>query len=272
VEDEQAPAEVEKAAAPVAPKKPDLGLGESAAVKEGAQGIADRLKCRTYSAENLANLVKVLTGGRENCFTFYPSDIVEELKGRGLIESDLSAQLLKVLQDSAPPPAKGAPLPPDQWLAHAQKMSAVEPLDDKPFKDSELTFLKWMDEKGLVAAEAELAAAEAQLQGLVQKVETKHPEVLSGESPELRRQASPSEPKVDEDMAERLEAQHDGDRESKGKKNTSALSEKVVSAQKWEAARGAENREREKEKIAREARRTEARDRKMDSADVGEDA
>jgi len=190
-----------------------------------------------------------------------------------LIEFDLSEQLLTVLNESAPPPTKGAPLPPDQWLAHAQKMSGAQPWDDKPFKESELTFLKWMDEKGLLAAEAELAAAEAQLQGLVQKVETKHPEVLASESPELTRQAALSEPQVDEDEAERLEAQHDCELASKGKKNTSALSDKVVSAQKWEAARGAEAREREKEKIARDARRTEARDRKLDAADVGgEDA
>merc|ERR1719323_2416684 len=61
---------------------------ESAVVKEGAQGIADRLKClkdRPNAAEKRAALIRVLTGGRENYFTFEPRDVLLDLKEHSVL-------------------------------------------------------------------------------------------------------------------------------------------------------------------------------------------
>uniref|UniRef100_A0A6V0E5S1 Uncharacterized protein n=1 Tax=Zooxanthella nutricula TaxID=1333877 RepID=A0A6V0E5S1_9DINO len=271
-----AQADEDKAAAPEEkPLKRDLGLAESAAAKEGAQGIADRVNClkeRSNAAEKRAALLRVLTGGKEEYYTFEPSDVLRDLKDRGLLDGGFDDLLALVAQ--AAPPSKPAEVPAEGWAAGAKKASGIERLDDKPFKEAEGFYLKSVEEKSMAAAEAELEAAEARLGELVSKAEARFGRLNSGTSddfkPPPRRQVSGEEHRVDEEEAERLEAQHDPDahRESRGSKNTSALNPKVVSKEKWESARGKESREREHDKMAREARRAEARDLKQGAADV----
>jgi hypothetical protein len=233
-------------------------------IANGAQGIVDRLKTHPDAAAKRTSLVKLLIGGRENVYTFELSDIVDDLKDRGLIEVAVADDLIKLLQETHPPD-KSASVPPDQWLEHAQKISSIETLDT-PLKEAESTYLKSLEEKRLSATEAELAEAELQLRAALSQVETRYPQVYQ-ESGSPDRKAS-TEPEVDLDEAARLEELHDSDPVSRGSKNTSALTEKVVSKERWEAARNSENRAREKEVKARDARRTEARDKKMDAGYV----
>jgi len=143
-------------------------------------------------------------------------------------------------------------------------------LDDKPFKDEELGYLKCVEEKALMAAEAELEAAEAQLGKLVAQAATRFGDLGGDDDEGEKVPAVAGEVRVDEDEADRLEAAVDpsAHRESKGSKNTSALNAKVVSRNQWEKAHSKEARDRENESKARDARRAEARDIKQGAADV----
>mmetsp|Transcript_36456 Transcript_36456/g.117879 ORF Transcript_36456/g.117879 Transcript_36456/m.117879 type:complete len:351 (-) Transcript_36456:186-1238(-) len=261
--------------APVAPAAPKLAVAaDSAEAKEGAQSIADRLKCikdRSDAAEKRSALAKVVTGGRDNYYTFDPSDVVADLKERGLLDTAVAAELQAIISDAAPTKKR---LPPSEWLVHAQKLSSVERVDDKPFKESENLYLKSVEEKSLVAAEKELAAAEAQLKELLSKADALNlPEYEDEQAAGgLERQASATEPEVDEDHAARVEAHHDAQKESRGGKNTSSMTDKEISCKKWDDAHGKEARDREHDKKAREARREEARDMKSDAANVPDDA
>mmetsp|Transcript_79790 Transcript_79790/g.200779 ORF Transcript_79790/g.200779 Transcript_79790/m.200779 type:complete len:428 (+) Transcript_79790:96-1379(+) len=251
-------------------KKRDLSSYASADITAGAQGIADRVKNHPDAADKRTSLVKVLIGGRENVYTFELSDIVVDLKERGLLEPSVCDDLFKLLSET-PSAEKSASVPQEEWLAHAQKISNVEPLD-KPLKEAETLYLKWLEEKRVATAEAELEAAERKLQAALSQAEARYPQVCNAPSaPSSPERQAVSEPQVDLDEAARLEELHASNPQSSGSKNTSALSEKVVSSQKWEAERGREARAREREVKARGARRTEARDRKMDAADAPND-
>jgi len=274
-----APAATEEAGPEVSqsatPKPRGAEVAETPAVKEGAQGIAARLAClkdRPNAAEKRAALVKVVTCGRENYYTFEPADVLQDLKGRGLLENGAVEELSALLAEPAAAP-KPAEVPAEGWAAGAKKASEFERLDDKPFREAESAYLRFVEEKNLASAEAELEAAEAQLGEILRQAEERCGELLADAKdaePGPAKQVTAREPEVDMDEAERLEAQHDPDahRESRGMKNTSALSSKVVSKERWESARCKEERDREHEKIAREARRAEARDLKQGAADV----
>jgi len=267
VETKAAPAEEPKAPAP----KP-APAADTPAAKEGAQGLAERLNCikeRPNAAEKHSAVLRVVTGGKDNYFTFEPADVLKDLKARGILEAATADEFLALL--ASPPATKPAEVPAEGWAAGAQKASAIERLDDKPFKDEEIGYLKCVEEKALMDAEAELAAAEAQLGKLVAQAVTRFGELDADEgdagnqAPELA-----GDVRVDEDEADRLEASVDpsSHRESKGSKNTSALNPKVVSKEKWEKAHSKEARDREHESKARDARRAEARDIKQGAADV----
>lgn len=244
-----------------------LSLTETDVIKEGAKGIADRLKNNPDAAGKRTSLVKVLVGGRENVYTFELSDVVVNLRERGLVDSTVSRAVLALLEETALAEKSGT-VPPEDWLAHAQKISKTEPLD-KPLKEAEKAYLEWLDRKRLTTAETELEKAEAKLMAALSRVETRYPKVCSEDAPSSPERRAGTEPDVDLDEASRLEDMHSSSKEQTagGSKNTSALSEKAVSRQRWEAARGQESRTREKEVKAREARRTEARDRKMGAAE-----
>mmetsp|Transcript_56027 Transcript_56027/g.157147 ORF Transcript_56027/g.157147 Transcript_56027/m.157147 type:complete len:394 (-) Transcript_56027:100-1281(-) len=261
-----------EAPAPEEPKAPAARApaADTPAVKEGAQGLVERLKSikeRPSPAEKHTALIRVVTGGRDSYYTFEPADVVNDLKERGVLESALADEFLALLKEA--PAAKPAEVPAEGWAAGAQKASGIERLDDKPFKEEELGYLKCVEEKALMAAEAELEAAEAQLGKLVSEAETRFGDLGDEDGAAPQRQVS-GEVRVDEDEADRLEAHYDpdGHRESRGSKNTSALPSKVVSRDRWEKAHSKEGREREHEAKARDARRSEARDMKQGAADV----
>lgn len=244
-------------------------LFESDEVQQGAKSLSERLAClkdRPNAAEKKAAALKVLCGGRENYFSSEPSDVLADLEKRGLVEASLVTELQGLIKNEA---AKGAPIPPEEWLSHAQKVSGAERKDDEPIKDGEVQYLKWVDRSGFVAAEAELDLAEHKLEELLRHVDACLP--VDDEETVSTQVKVTAEQEIDEDYAEQLEDQYDAERQSKGMKNTSALPEKVVSKEKWLAARGSENREFEKNIKARDARRGEARDSKAASADVGDD-
>lgn len=259
------------------PQSRELGPGESAAAAEGAEGIAERLKSvgdRPDGEEKRHAFIKVVTAGRDNYYCFEPAEVLGDLTQRGLLDASSAAKLTGLLDESRQA-AKEAGVPQEKWLEHAQKIAGMERLDDKPFREAEALYLKLVDEKALAKAEAELEAAERQLQKLVREVEARYPQAV-GEptSPTTSPKAAPSagtSEEVVQDIADRLESQHEAQRESRGSKNTSALSEKAVSCQRWVAARESEDRDREKEKMAREARRSEARDLKHGAGDVQDD-
>lgn len=244
-------------------------LFESDEVKQGAKSLSERLAClkdRPNAAEKKAAALKVLCGGRENYFSSEPSDVLADLEKRGLVEASLATELQGLLKNEA---AKGAPIPPEEWLSHAQKVSGAERKDDEPIKDAEVQYLKWVDRSGFVAAEAELDLAEHKLEELLRHVDACLP--VDDEEKVSETKKVSAEQGIDEDYADQLQEQYDAERQSKGMKNTSALPEKVVSKEKWLKDRGSENREFEKNIKAREARRGEARDSKTASADVGDD-
>lgn len=243
-------------------------LFESEEIKGGAKGLAERLaslKDRPNAAEKKAAALKVLTGGRENYFVAQPSDVLTDLEKRGLVEAGLAAELRGHLQAEA---AKSAPIPKEEWLAHAQKVSGVERKDDQPFKEGEVQYLKWIDRMGVVNAESELDEAQRKLEELLQHVEATLPEEDDAAAAGKSGKAASGDQVVDEDYAAQLQEQYDPERQSKGQKNTSALSEKVASKEKWERDRGVENRDFEKNVKTREAKRDGARDAKAAAADV----
>lgn len=258
-------------AAKEAAKPRELVSADTPAAKEGALAIADRLskiKESGDAAEKRRALAKAVTGGRDNYYTFDPSDVVADLRERNLIDAATASELTAIIEAAAP--AKGKRLPPSEWLAHAQKVSTVANVEQKPFTESELTYLKSVEDKTLVAAEKELAAAEAQLQLLVLRAEAM--KLLEDEEGGADRHVASAELEVDQDYAAQLEEQHERHRESHGTKNTSAMSDKEIGCKKWEANRDKESREREEQKKATDTKRGDARDRKMDAANAAQDA
>merc|ERR1711920_149317 len=151
--------------------------------------------------------------------------------------------------------AKGS-IPQEEWLSHAQKMSGVE--DEKPFQESEVQYLKWIDKMGVLSAEAELDAAQQKLEELLQHVDAALPEDETAAAD--WKKAASADQDIDENYAAQLEDKYDPERQSKGSKNTSALSEKVASHAKWERDRGTDNKEFQKNIKTREAKREVARD------------
>lgn len=275
--EEEAPEPQMPDPSPTVPRENDP-LWESDEIKQGAKSLAERLvslRGRPDTPEKKAGLLKVLTGGREYYYTSEPIEVLSDLETRGLVVVSLANELREVLKKDADAGGREGPLPPQEWLSHAQKVSDIECKDEQPFKESEDQYLKWIDRRNVVTAEMELDAAEAQLEDLLRQVDACIPAAATEEQ-ELEevwnRRAPPgAEQEIDEDYADQLESMHDPERQSKGSKNTSALSQKVVSREKWLAARGTENRERQHELKARDSRRGEARDRKVGSADVGDD-
>jgi len=98
--------------------------GEPAAVREGAQSIADRLKRlqrRASAAEMRASAVEVLKGGG---YTFEPLDVVLDLQRRGLLEQGFVAELIQWL------PPESQVLGPDLLNDGCASSS-----NDRPFQD-----------------------------------------------------------------------------------------------------------------------------------------
>jgi len=130
--------------------------GEPAAVREGAQSIADRLKRlqrRASAAEMRASAVEVLKGGG---YTFEPLDVVLDLQRRGLLEQGFVAELIQWL------PPESQVLGPDLLNDGCASSS-----NDRQFQDAEVVFLRSFEERAVAAAESELVAAEAQLTEVV---------------------------------------------------------------------------------------------------------
>lgn len=270
--EEQAPAPV-PSKPPAVEQKERSPLFESEEVKQGAKSLSERLACLKdvpNAAEKRAAASKVLTAGRENYFTGELSDVLIDLEKRGLVEASLATELKGLLKSEV---AKTAPVPKEEWLAHAQKVSGVERKDEQPYKDSEVQYLKWVDRVGFISAEAELDAAQQQLEELLRHVDACLPAEDDEEATgSTEKKPLPAKQKVDEDYAAQLEDQYDPERQSKGLKNTSALTQKVASKEKWEAAQGTDNKKFEKNIKAREAGREGARDAKAGAADVPDDA
>jgi hypothetical protein len=253
---------------PVAPKKAEAAEDNTAAIDDGAKSIAERmkgLKSLPSGADQRSALLKIMTGSRENYFSSDPTEVVLDLEERKLVDPALASDMMALLNDVAP--VKGPALSPDQWLEHAKKVASLQRPDEKAFTANELAYLQHIDEKHLKEAEADLAAAEAQLGELLELSASWYP---AGGSPDSKPAAPPvsvGPVEVDLDKAAVLEDQHEAKKvESKGGKNTSALSPKVVSKEKWLAQRGQETRNREKGVKARQARRAECLERKMQAA------
>jgi len=243
-------------------------LFESDEIKQGARGLADRLaslKDRPNKAEKRAAALKVLCGGRENYYTAQPQDVLADLAKHGLVDAASLKELDALVRQTAAD--KGGPIPQDEWLAHAKKVGELERKDDAPYKEGEVQYLKWVDRAGLLTAEAELDEAEQRLEELLRQVDACLP--VDDEPLAAARKVS-AEQAVDVDYAADLEDKYDPERQSKGQKNASALSDKKISSDKWVKERGVENRDFEKNVKARDARRGEARDSKTAGGDVGQ--
>lgn len=235
---------------------------EAAALQQGAKSIAGRLKClseRPDSSDKRTSLMKVLTAGRPNFYSFNLCDALVDLQQRGELPQALSEELLGVLAaEEGAPGSEGEKITPADWLEHAKKVSHLKRLDDAPFKDVECLYLGSLDGRCLADAEAELEAAEAQLEAAVCLATEAYcgREVLEAEV----KAPAQAQVEIDEDRAADLVKA--GKKEHKGSKNTSQLSEKVVSCQKWLAARSSEGRARESQKKAKDLLRAGQRDGK----------
>lgn len=257
---------------PVAKTPEELAAADSAVVAEGAQGIADRLKVfkeLPNASDKLASLLKVVTGGRAETFTFEPATVVKDLKDRGLCDGHLASELLGALTEAAPA-KKGTPVPPEEWLEHAKSISAVERKDAEPFKASEITYLQWVEDKDLQAAESQLEAAEKQLEEALSNAVKQYPDTFKEESSPAQQAPSGPQNEVDDDDAQAMEDKAALDKDSKGAKNYSQVSDKAHSREKWEKEHSQEARDREGQAKARDNRRTEARDLKYE--DQNQDA
>lgn len=243
---------------------------DAAVVKQGAQGIATRLEsiaARPNPKEKRSALQRTLIGGRAGYYRFTPKEILDDLKERGVLDDKLHGEFRSLLKDQDA--TKGSSVPPEEWLTHAQKMRSVERVDDQPFREVEFQYFRSVDEKALIDAEAELDVAEDKLRKALQNVDARWPSDQN-QRPNPKSVKS-QEPDIDFEYAERLQVQLGPNRDNRGSKNTSALSEKVVSSEKWLAARDAESRDREHQKKVRDTGRSEARDRKHGAADVADD-
>eukprot|EP00930_Biecheleria_cincta_P019118 TRINITY_DN14689_c0_g1_i1.p1 TRINITY_DN14689_c0_g1~~TRINITY_DN14689_c0_g1_i1.p1 ORF type:complete len:438 (-),score=137.83 TRINITY_DN14689_c0_g1_i1:61-1374(-) len=254
----------EEAPAPAAAATTRDAEKEAAALQQGAKSIAGRLKClseRPDSSDKRASLMKVLTAGRPNFYSFNFCDALVDLQQRGELSQAMAEELLGVLasEDSA---GEGEKLTPADWLEHAKKVSHLKRLDDAPFKDVECLYLGSLDGRVLAEAEAELEAAEAQLEAAVCLATEAYcgREVLEAEA-KAPADTPASQVEIDEDRAADM-IKAGKVKEHKGVKNTSALPEKVVSCQKWLAARASESRARDAQKKAKDLLRAKQRDGK----------
>lgn len=235
---------------------------EAAALQQGAKSIASRLKClseRPDSSDKRTSLLKVLTAGRPNFYSFNLCDALVDLQQRGELPQALAEELLEVLAAEGSPGSEGEKLTPADWLEHAKKVSHLKRLDDAPFKDVECLYLGSLDGRSLADAEAELEAAEAQLEAAVCAATEAYcgREVLEAE---VKADTPASQVDIDEDRA--ADMVKAGKVKDKGVKNASTLSEKVISSQKWLAARASEGRARESQKKAKDLLRAGQRDGK----------
>lgn len=258
-----------KAAAPAAP--------EVETVQDGAKHIAERLKSihdreGQHGKESLRKaVVKVVTCGRENYYTFKPEEVINDLKRRGLLDDALSKEFLGLLGDAAAA-TPAAPVPLEKWLETAKKVSTLQRKDDLPFKDVEAAYLGFLDGRTLALSEAELEAAEAQLEAALeaqQQATARYEEAWarSGLDQAAMEATEKAEFNLSMEEAEHFDAEHSHDKfESHGTKNAGALPDKVVSRDRWLAARNSEERAREAQKKQREVGRSNARDAKQEAA------
>mmetsp|Transcript_44219 Transcript_44219/g.82710 ORF Transcript_44219/g.82710 Transcript_44219/m.82710 type:complete len:441 (+) Transcript_44219:63-1385(+) len=261
--------------APV-PKAPDAPASPET-LQHGAQQLAARLKSvhdrETCAAEKRAAVLRVVTCGRESYYTFKPQDVVTDLEVRGLIDKQLAGEFTALIQDETLKPVSHQ-LPFAEWLEHAKKVSHMERLDDAPFKADEAAYLGHLDGRKLAIAEAELEAAEAQLElamKAAQDASTRYEQavVASGIDHATLEETEQADFDLSVNEAERFDAEHSHDKfESHGSKNAGALPDKVVSRDRWLAARNTEERAREAQKKARDVGRNSARDAKFEAAEV----
>ena len=131
-----------------------------------------------------------------------------------------------------------------------------------------------LDGRQLAVAEAELEAAEAQLEiamKAAQAASTRYEQAVaaSGIDHATLEETEQADFDLSVNEAERFDAEHSHDKfESHGSKNAGALPDKVVSRDRWLAARSTEERAREAHKKARDVGRISARDAKLEAAEV----
>lgn len=194
-----------------------------------------------------------------------------DLKRRGLLDDALSKEFLGLLADAAAA-TPAAPVPLEKWLETAKKVSTLQRKDDLPFKDVEAAYLGFLDGRTLALSEAELEAAEAQLEAALeaqQQATARYEEAWarSGLDQAAMEATEKAEFNLSMEEAEHFDAEHSHDKfESHGTKNAGALPDKVVSRDRWLAARNSEERAREAQKKQREVGRSNARDAKQEAA------
>mmetsp|Transcript_40054 Transcript_40054/g.95669 ORF Transcript_40054/g.95669 Transcript_40054/m.95669 type:complete len:439 (-) Transcript_40054:258-1574(-) len=257
--------------------RPPAASASPEAVLNGAQNLAARLKSvhdrETSAVDKRQALLKVVTCGRENYYTFKPEDVVSDLKQRGLIDEKLAAEFAGLIKDETLKPTVHQ-IPFEEWLDRAKKVSHMERLDDVPFKADEAAYLGHLDGRQLAVAEAELEAAEAQLEIAMKAAadaSTRYEQAVaaSGIDHSTLEETEQADFDLSVNEAERFDAEHSHDKfESHGSKNAGALPDKVVSRDRWLAARSTEERAREAQKKARDVGRTHARDAKVEAAEV----
>eukprot|EP00439_Symbiodinium_sp_Y106_P046411 s4461_g5.t3 len=255
----EAAAPKESAPAP----RPPAASASPEAVLHGAQNLAARLKSvhdrETSAVDKRQALLKVVTCGRENYYTFKPEDVVSDLNQRGLIDEKLATEFAGLIKDETLKPTVHQ-IPFEEWLDRAKK--------DVPFKADEAAYLGHLDGRQLAVAEAELEAAEAQLEIAMKAAadaSTRYEQAVaaSGIDHATLEQTEQADFDLSVNEAERFDAEHSHDKfESHGSKNAGALPDKVVSRDRWLAARSTEERAREAQKKARDVGRSHARDAK----------
>jgi len=265
-----------KAAEPVAPKKPEpVAAPNAETVEDGAKHLAERLKSihdreGQHGKESLHKAVtKVVTAGRENYYTFRPEEVIHDLKRRGYLDDGLVKEFLGLLADDTLKKTSAAPVPLAEWLEKAKKVSHLQRKDDLPFKDVEAAYLGFLDGRTLALSEAELEAAEAQLEVALaaQQQATDRYEEAWARSGIDQAATEKAEFNLSMEEAEHFDAEHSHDKfESHGTKNAGALPDKVVSRDRWLAARNTEERAREATKKQRDVGRSSARDAKQEAA------
>ncbi|CAK9029732.1 Uncharacterized protein SCF082_LOCUS18920 [Durusdinium trenchii] len=274
---DDAPAEATAVAQPkAAPAAHDGPAPET--VEEGAKHLAARLSSihervdDPKSNESLHSAVlKVLTCGRENYYTFKPEEVIHDLKKRGFLDDALVKECLGLLADESLK-TKSKQIPLNEWLEHAKKVSSLKRKDDLPFKDVEAAYLGFLDGRTLALGEAELEAAEAELEQALQAqslAAARYEEAWarSGLDQAAMEETEAAEFNLSMEEAEHFDAEHSHDKfESHGTKNAGALPDKVVSRDRWLAARNSEERAREAQKKQRDLGRSNARDAKQESA------
>ena len=102
-------------------------------VSQGAQNLATRLKSvyerETSAVDKRQALLKVVTCGRENYYTFKPEDVVSDLSKRGFIDEKLATEFAALIKDETLKPTAHQ-VPFEEWLDRAKKVSQMERLDE----------------------------------------------------------------------------------------------------------------------------------------------